>query len=491
MNYKPLIKSFVEGNGLTSHQLFSYNEFIENGLQRIIEETGHIKPEVEGFKIRLDKISIGAPCVREANGTVRKIMPNEARQRDLTYAAPLVLEMTPIMDDTEQEKIKTMIGELPVMLKSSICRLKGVSREELIKAGEDPDDPGGYFIVNGTERVLVLIEDLAANRLNLDKKSIGPITESCRVFSESQWYRRRNSVERKKDGSLVVVMPPFSRPIGFITVMRALGMEDSEIANVVSPDPQINGELYVSFEESAELSTQNDALDFLGKRIAFGQNMEERIERAKHILDTFLLPHMGVSEDDRRKKSHYLAKMANRTIRLHLKKIKIDDKDHYSNKRLRLAGTLFEDLFRVAFRALVSNTVYSLEKAYKRKRKLSIITAIRSNFLTERIQHAIATGSWVGNRQGVSQRLDRLNYLSSLSHRRRVRSLLSTTQPHFEARDLHATHWGRLCPNETPEGSNIGLVKNLSVMAKITTKKDPTIIEETLDKMGVALEPKK
>ena len=140
---------------------------------------------------------------------------------------------------------------------------------------------------------------------------------------------------------------------------------------------------------------------------------------------------------------------------------------------------------------MINNTVYSLEKAYKRNRKISVLTAIRSNFLTERIQHAIATGAWVGSRQGVSQHLDRMNWLAAMSHRRRVRSLLSTTQPHFEARDLHSTHWGRLCPNETPEGSNIGLVKNLAITAKITAAADDALLEETLRKMNVGFPEKK
>ena len=163
-------------------------------------------------------------------------------------------------------------------------------------------------------------------------------------------------------------------------------------------------------------------------------------------------------------------------------------KDQYGNKRLKLDRVVFEDLFRVAFRALINNTVYSLEKSFKRNRKLSIPTAIRSNFLTERIQHAVATGAWIGNRQGVSQHLDRMNYLSALSHRRRVRSLLSTTQPHFEARDLHATHWGRLCPSETPEGSNIGLVKNLALTAKISSVSDSKNIEKELERLEINLE---
>ena len=489
---KILIKSFVEKNGLIEHQIASYNDFIENGLQRIIDEIGVITPDIENFEIRLEKIRVGKPSIKEANGQVRQIMPNEARLRDLTYSAPIYLEMTPIRNETEMETIKPKIGEIPVMLKSNVCNTKGKSAEELVKAGEDTEDEGGYFVVNGTERVLVLIEDLAANKMNLEKNTIGTYTDSVRVFSESRWMRRRNSVDRKKDGGMVVDMPPFSKPIPFIIAMRALGIEkDSEIVRAVSEDPRVTAELYVSFEDAVEGESSDDALDFLGKRVAFGQDRKERIERAQRVLDSFLLPHMGTSSEDRKKKGFYLAKMAERAIKLHLGLLEVDDKDHYANKRLRLAGSLMEALFRVAFKALINNTVYSLEKAYKRNRKISVLTAIRSNFLTERIQHAIATGAWVGSRQGVSQHLDRMNWLAAMSHRRRVRSLLSTTQPHFEARDLHSTHWGRLCPNETPEGSNIGLVKNLAMTAKITSGADDALLEETLRKMNVIFPEKK
>jgi|TARA_Y100000310_G_scaffold309604_1_gene353876 DNA-directed RNA polymerase subunit B len=489
MKYEALLKTFIQENGLVNHQISSFNDFIESGLQKVITEIGTINPEIEDLEIRLEKISVGVPCVKEANGTIRKIFPNEARLRDLTYSAPLLLLMTPIKNGTELEQIETPIGTLPIMLRSSKCLLNGLTAEEGIKAGEDPEDPGGYFIVNGTERVLVLVEDLAANRMNLDKRTLGTTTESVRIFSEKNWYRRRNSVERRKDGALITNMPPFSKPLDLITLMRALGMDNDElIVNSISKDPQVTGELYVSFEEAAETVSKKDALDALGKKIAFGQGRPERISRAERILDTFLLPHMGLEPKDRMAKAHFIAKMTERVIKLHLGLIEIDDKDHYSNKRLRLAGSLFEDLFRVAFRAMINNTVYTLEKAYKRNRKFSIHTAIRSNFLTERIQHAIATGAWIGSRQGISQHLDRMNTISALSHRRRVRSLLSTTQPHFEARDLHATHWGRLCPSETPEGSNIGLVKNLSMLAKISTKKDDTLVTETLEKMGVGME---
>lgn len=489
--YDALVEGFIRENGLVEHQINSYNSFIEEGMQKIVDEMEIVNPEIENFEIRLENIILGKPSVKEANGAVREILPNEARLRDLSYSAPLFLEMVPIKNGVEGEKILPKIGELPVMLHSNICPLSGMSRESLIKAGEDPDDPGGYFIVNGTERVLVLVEDLAANRMNLAKPKIGTVTERVRIFSTSGWYRRRNSIEYKKDGNIFLSSSPFNKPVSFVIILRALGVEkDSDIVRMVSHIPEVQNDLYVSLEEAEEIKTREDALDYLGKRIAFGQSKEDRMERAERILDTFILPHIGVMPGDRLNKARYLARMVEKVVKLHIGKIGLDDKDNYSNKRLRLAGKLFEDLFRVTFRALINNTVYSLEKAYKRNRKVSVITTVRSNFLTERIQHAIATGAWIGNRKGVSQHLDRLNYLSALSHRRRVRSLLSTSQPHFEARDLHATHWGRLCPNETPEGSNIGLVKNLALLAKVTEDNDDSIIEEHFRKRNVLFSSK-
>ena len=133
-----------------------------------------------------------------------------------------------------------------------------------------------------------------------------------------------------------------------------------------------------------------------------------------------------------------------------------------------------EDLFRVSFNRLARDIKYQLERANMRNRELNVATIVRADVLTDRLQHPLATGNWVGGRTGVSQLLDRNDYISTLSHLRRVISPLSRAQPHFEARDLHATQWGRLCPSETPEGPNCGLVKNFAEMVELSTG-----IEET------------
>ena len=128
-----------------------------------------------------------------------------------------------------------------------------------------------------------------------------------------------------------------------------------------------------------------------------------------------------------------------------------------------------EDLFRVSFNRLARDIKYQLERANMRNRDLNVITVVRADVLTERLGHPLATGNWVGGRAGVSQLLDRIDYMASLSHLRRVISPLSRAQPHFEARDLHPTQWGRICPSETPEGPNCGLVKNFAQMVEVST----------------------
>jgi DNA-directed RNA polymerase subunit B" len=178
--------------------------------------------------------------------------------------------------------------------------------------------------------------------------------------------------------------------------------------------------------------------------------------------------------------------MAEACFELALERRGEDDKDHYSNKRLKLSGDLMEDLFRVAFNRLTRDIKYQLERARMRNRDLNVVTTVRADVLTERMIHPLATGNWVGGRTGVSQLLDRTDYMASLSHLRRVISPLSRSQPHFEARDLHATQWGRICPCETPEGPNCGLVKNFAQGVELSKGADDSVnIKKILMDLGV------
>jgi len=493
-----VMKSFFEEKGLVRQHLDSYNEFIEHGLQKIIDEIGEIEIEVpEGpYKIRFGRVFIVretensviyGPYVTEVDGTHREIYPMEARLRNLTYAMPISVEMTPVIGGREMDKELVYIGDIPTMLKSKYCHLSDLSEDELIRQGEDPLDPGGYFIINGSERVIVALEDLAPNRILVDYEMKGttPVYRA-KIFSTTVGFRARIEMRMKPNGALYVSMPGVPSEIPFVILMRALGLEsDKEIAETVSLDKEIQSELEPSFEEAANVNTVEDALLFIGNRVAHGQVRSYRLQRAQILLDRNFLPHIGRTSDKRIEKAYLLGEMAARVIELKLGRRKPDDKDHVKNKRLKLAGPLLADLFRIAFRNLCRDIKYQLERMGTKRRMLSISIAVRPGIVTEKLQHALATGNWGRGKVGITQLLDRTNLISTYSHLRRLQSPLSRSQPNFEARDLHATHWGRLCPNETPEGANCGLVKNLALSASISIGVNSEKVKRDLYRRGV------
>jgi DNA-directed RNA polymerase subunit B len=483
-----LMKSFFKEEGLVKQHLDSYNDFTRNTLQHIIDEIGGISIEVPNhiYKIKFGAIEIGDPRVVEVDGTVREVYPREARIRNLTYSAPLYLEIE--LDDEGRETYERVnIGDIPIMVKSNLCLLSRHTEDELIKIGEDPKEVGGYFIVNGSERVIVSLEDLAPNRVlvETDNRGAKPVYKG-KVFSTTVGFRARIEMSRKAKGEMGVTIPGVPVPVPLVVLMRALGVEtDREVAEMVSLDTEILNELEASFREAGNIPSIEDAILFIGNRVAFGQVKEFRIKRAQTILDRNLLPHIGREPEDRFDKAVFLGEMASRIIELKLGQRQEDDKDHLRNKRIKLAGPLLAELFRSAFWSLYRDMRYQFRRMSTRRKGVLISAAIRPGIITSRIQHALATGNWRRGRVGMTQLLDRTNTLSTLSHLRRLQSPLSRSQPNFLARDLHSTHWGRLCPNETPEGANCGLVKNLALMASVSIGTDAEKVKRTLEFMGV------
>lgn len=463
-----LVQRYFEENSLVKANLNSFDNFIENELQIIIEENRDIEPtiipsNVEEFKIRLDKIWLTKPEITEADGSKRLVYPSEARLRKLSYSAPVFIEVSSHINGIQRENFKTQIGNIPIMLKSKYCHLNSLSREELVKKGEDPDDPGGYFIINGTEKALVTVEDLASNKFLVEKTETGTSAYVGKLFSERGSYKIPHQVEKLKDGLFYLTFTRVKR-IPLIAIIKSLGLtKDEDIVSYV--DLQDQSEVIINLYEFVDLKTQEDSMDYVAKRIGITQAREIRLERISEILDKYLMPHMGVTKQDRLRKAQNLCKMLKKYILVATGYLKEDDKDHYSNKRLKLSGDLLADLFRVNLKVLIGDLLYNFQRIVKRGKFPTIKVIIREKLLTQRIYSSMATGSWVGGRKGISQRIERLNYLQSLSHLQRVISPLSTTQENFEARALHCTHLGRLCPSETPEGTNIGLRKNLALLA--------------------------
>ena len=451
--------------------------------------------------IELGKIRIGRPIVYEANGSQTESIPMMARLRNMTYSAPIYLEFTIVEEGMEIEEVEEEIGNMPVMVKSMLCNLhrhyltgEGSSDDDYKNAlkikGEDPQDPGGYFIINGTERVLVCLEDLAPNRVMVESEQrYQRQTELAKVFSQREGFRALTVVEKKKDGILQVSIPVASGQVPLAVLMMALGMESADdIMQSITNDPEMQNLILANIEEihSTEgIYTTQEALEYMERRFAAGQSKEYRKKRINYILDNTLLPHLSTTYEARLKKAVFLGRMAREVLELNRGQRKPDDKDHYANKRLKLAGNLMEELFRSGLQALLNDMKYQMERSYSKRKENRIHHAVRRDVLTNKIMHAMATGNWTGGRAGVSQLLDRTCNMATLSHLRRVISPLTRSQPHFEARDLHPTQFGRLCPNETPEGQNCGLVKNLALMVDVSENLPDAQIREILDELDI------
>ena len=487
-NSKLLLKKYFEENSLIEADLSSFNKFVDKMLIEILEENKVIEPtiippNVDEYKIQLDNIWVGKPEITEADGSKRDIFPAEARLRKITYAAPIFLEVSAHVDGMQRESFKLQIGNLPVMVKSNYCHLHGKTSEELIKVGEDPNDPGGYFIVNGTEKVIMKMEDLAPNKFMVDKTTLGLSPYSGRLFSERGSYKIPHEFEKLKDGIYYLTFTRVKR-IPVILLLKALGMtKDVDIMNGIGLGE--DNEVFINLFEHVDIKDQEEAFDAVAKKIGIAQSREIRIERVRDILDKYLFPHLGITPEAREFKIQNICKYLHHFIKVTRGELPVTDKDHYGNKRLKLSGDLLSDLFRVNIKVLIGDLLYNFQRIVKRGKIPSIKVIIREKLLTQRIYSSMATGNWVGGRTGISQRVARQNFLDLLSSLQRVVSSLASTQENFAARALHSTHMGRLCPSETPEGPNIGLRKNLALLANISTKVDEEVLLKSLKKMGL------
>lgn len=479
----PIVEKYLREHSLVESNITSFNEFIEQKMQEIVDDIGS-GIENEDFEINLGKVEFGKPSISESDGSTSYILPTEARIRNLTYSAPINLELTVRKDDqVESETVE--IGRMPVMVKSKSCNTHGMSKEELIKNYEDPVDQGGYFIINGNERVMIMAEDLAENQPFIENNKKGG--HFLRVFSSRGTYRIPTIIEEDKEG---IINISFSRlkEIPVIMVLKALGLtKESDIAKYIGEETDT---VIVNLYEFVDCATEEDAMMKIAEMARLQGTKKEVLDRVKRRIDSYLLPHISQKKEDRIKKAKTVCKLVKQYVQAKNNAGFMTDKDHYANKRVRLSGDLLASLFRVNLGILVRDIQYSLQKSAKRKKVYSIKTIAKSTLFTHRVKSAIATGSWIGERSGVTQNINKTNYLTTLSQLQRVSSMLKDSQENFMARTLHPTHYGRFCPVETPEGTQIGLRKNLSMLARVSTRVniDENKFTENLKEIGLDTE---
>ncbi|XP_032022637.1 DNA-directed RNA polymerase II subunit RPB2 isoform X2 [Castor canadensis] len=467
-----VISSYFDEKGLVRQQLDSFDEFIQMSVQRIVEdappidlqaEAQHASGEVEEpprYLLKFEQIYLSKPTHWERDGAPSPMMPNEARLRNLTYSAPLYVDITKTVIKEGEEQLqtqhqKTFIGKIPIMLRSTYCLLNGLTDRDLCELNECPLDPGGYFIINGSEKVLIAQEKMATNTVYVfaKKDSKYAYTGECRSCLENS-----------------------SRPTSTIWVsMLARG-----------------GQVKPSLDEAFVIQEQNVALNFIGSRGAKpGVTKEKRIKYAKEVLQKEMLPHVGVSDFCETKKAYFLGYMVHRLLLAALGRRELDDRDHYGNKRLDLAGPLLAFLFRGMFKNLLKEVRIYAQKFIDRGKDFNLELAIKTRIISDGLKYSLATGNWGDQkkahqaRAGVSQVLNRLTFASTLSHLRRLNSPIGRDGKLAKPRQLHNTLWGMVCPAETPEGHAVGLVKNLALMAYISVGSQPSPILEFLEEWSM------
>ncbi|KAG9886669.1 putative DNA-directed RNA polymerase II subunit RPB2, partial [Aureobasidium melanogenum] len=555
-----VIQSFFDSKGLVSQQLDSFDEFAGTSMQDIVTEQGRIvidqnAPQDDNevdpivkrrYEIEFGNITISQAAITEGDGSTRPLYPNEARLRNLTYSSPIYLGMTSRVlvarerrigaahhddedpdhatnEDEETELVwekedpdaiekeeRVFIGKLPVMIKSKICTLRNRSEQELYAFQECPYDQGGYFIINGSEKVLIAQERSAANIVQVFRKKGSPtpivaeirsaIEKGTRLLSSMQlkWYQKGDQSKTGSVGGVIkATLPYIKADIPIAIVFRALGIvSDMQILDCIcydANDTQLREMIKPCLEEAFVVQDREFALDYIGRRGQQSGTKEKRIRYARDILQKEFLPHISQREGSETRKAFFLGYMINRMCQVALGRCDEDDRDHFGKKRLDLAGPLMAQVFRLKFTQLVRDMRVYLSRCIEQGRDFNLTLAVKSNILTSGLRYCLATGNWGDQKKaasakaGVSQVLNRYTYASTLSHLRRTNTPIGRDGKIAKPRQLHNTHWGLVCPAETPEGQACGLVKNLSLMCYVSVGTPAEPIVEFMNQRNMEL----
>ena len=507
-----LLPAFLKVRGLVRQHIDSFNYFINQEMKKIIRAKGNERVTCDtdaNFYLKYTNIYVGNPVIDE-DYIQTKMTPQQCRLRDMTYSAPISVDVEYTRGrEIMVRKGKTpnqgaiAIGRMPLMLRSDRCALSGKTEQEMADLGECPLDPGGYFIIKGAEKVILIQEQLSKNRIIVDVDAHGQILSSV---TSSTHERKSKTTLVIKQGKFYLRHNAFVEDANIAIVMRAMGAEsDQEIFQLIGGKETLVSQVIPTLQACAEegIVTQNQALDWLSKRIkgvsgakptgAFSRRTRSAIDETRDILANVILCHVPVIAFDYSEKITYLAVMVRRMLMAMDDPSFIDDRDYYGNKRLELAGgllaLLFEDLFKRMNSELKRQADHHLSKS-NRIAQFDIVKCIRTDTLTFGLEHAISSGNWSikrfrMERKGVTQVLSRLSFISAVGMMTRITSQFEKTRKVSGPRALQPSQWGMLCPADTPEGESCGLVKNLALMTHVTTDEEEGPIISLARTLGI------
>ncbi|KAF2671685.1 beta and beta-prime subunits of DNA dependent RNA-polymerase [Microthyrium microscopicum] len=499
-----LLPAFLKVKGLIKQHIDSFNYFLETDLKQIVKANQKVCSDVDQkFWLEYTDIRVLRPTrvdeeIQPHGGST--VTPHECRLRDMTYAAPIVVDIKYRRGSTIVKRKDIQIGRMPIMLRSRNCHLKGKNESELACMNECSVDPGGYFIVRGQEKVILVQEQLSKNRVIVE--SFKGVTQAS-VTSSTHERKSKTYVLIKKD-RIFVKHNILVEDVPIVIVLKAMGIQsDQEILQLVAgADKVYQDQFLINFEEvmKDDIQTQQQALEYIGSRVKImrrpvgqyhGRNYQQE---AIEALSSIIITHVPVQGMNFRPKAIYIAYMVKRVLMAIDDPKLVDDRDYVGNKRLELAGQMLSLLFEDLFKKFNNDFKARVDKVLKKANRTNELDAyehlkLHSNHITSGMDRAIATGSWSVKRfkmerAGISHVLSRLSYVSALGMLTRISSQFEKTRKVSGPRALQPSQFGMLCPSDTPEGEQCGLVKNLALMTHITTDDDEDPVRKIVFILG-------
>lgn len=521
-----MVPAYLKVKGLVKQHLDSFNYFVDVELGKIMKANERVDSDIDpNFFLRYTNIYVGAPRIEE-NMVGYEVTPQECRLRELTYAAPIMVDVEYTRGRQIVARKGIVIGRMPIMLRSSRCILsRQKSDQEFAKVGECPLDPGGYFVIRGTEKVILVQEQLSKNRILIDYDRKGLV---CASVTSSTHERKSKTYVGLKAGKLYLRHNSLADEVPLAIALKALGMEsDRATVELIGQEAKLQELFSASIEEAAALGvhSQQQALEWIGPKVRIPRRvpnggglggapggvsggsagstvspvgMYQRrspIDDARELLTDLVLPHVPVHPLNLLPKAHCLGLMARRVLQCLAGLGEVDDRDYVGNKRLELAGQLMSLLFEDLFKRFNGDLKRAIDKVLARPNRAqefdaARLLALQTSLITQGLERSISTGNWnvkrfKMERAGITQVLSRLAYVAALGMMTRISSQFEKTRKVSGPRSLQPSQWGMLCPSDTPEGEACGLVKNLALLTHVTTDEEEAPILRVLYMLGV------
>lgn len=500
--YKLADLYFSQQNIMYTHLYNSFDKWLDADIPALLKNDKNniffekvTNTTIYKYRFVYDNISI-KPAMMDG-GEDEIMYPHNARTKDMSYSSKLVATITQVQDaidiatDTVTSRVigpaehEYPIAVLPIMVRSKYCSLN------LKKGNEKHEcefDPGGYFIINGSEKVIMPLEKMIENKpLVFIKKDSNATIHQVQVNSKNHLTDQMQvtTIRMKKDEEITIKVQILNEVPVFI-LMRAMGIEsDKDIINYVVYDKNdlvMMDLVRMAIENSkpensnVKITTKNEAMNYLISKMKVIKKYNEtdkdiKIQEKKmHLLSLLkenVLPHV---EGDLIKKAYYIGYMIHKLLQCYLLRVPPDDRDSFVNKRVDLPGPLLFELFKQFYKKMLNECNKIFRKHNKDdENPHNIINQIKPNIIEGGLRKALLTGAW-GKKKGVAQMLQRLSTVQMYSSLRRINSptVDASTNKLTSPRHINSSGLLTLCHVETPEGAKVGLVKHLSLVGNIT-----------------------